>query len=967
MREPTIPDPSALQEKVLRLEETILELEHRQAFARAILDSLAAHVAVIDEKGEITAVNESWRRFARLHHAGQADRTGLGTNYLEVCRTAIAAGDADAKAALAGIESVLTRRTREFLFEYPCRTASQENWYLMRVFPLARESGGAVISHVDITVRKQAEKERETLHEQLRQANRLLETGLDSIPDIIGVQEPDHGVIRYNSAGYRFLNRTPETVRGHRCFEMIGRTELCDDCATSKACRDRQPARIERYFKETDTWLDVRAYPIIDEAGRIIQVVEHIRDISREKQIEADLLNRIEFVSLITGISTRFINLQADQLDGGINDALASIGRFAGVARCYVFRFRDGDSRMDNTHEWCADGIESHRHRLQDLTVADFPSVREHVLEGLVRHVPSVAPLPATFLAEKAEFEREGIQSILLVPMTCAGKVVGFLGFDSVRRERTWPDNLIALLRIAGEIIANGLARKSAEEARRQSEAKFRLLFDRAADAIFIVSLDGRFLEVNSVATEQNGYTRDEFLRMSLSDLDPILQPTQFRDRSQALLESGELIFESEHQRKDGTIFPVELSIRLVAFGDGPAFLSICRDISTRKRLESQLRQQERVAAVGRMAGGIAHDFNNLLTGISGIAELLQYEPDIPDDAKADIALIENQGKKAAHLVRQILDYTRQSNTSHTPTDLLPLCTEAVAFLRRTLPENIQIRFQARPGAYLVNANPVQIQQILTNLSVNAHDAMPAGGELGMGLDLLNLEQPAPPPLPGLPAGEWVVLTVADTGVGIRPEVLDNIFDPYFTTKTGGKGSGLGLAQVYGIVRQHHGFIGVVSAPGNGATFTVYLPRIKEGKLPPAEPTRPNRPAGQGETILLVEDEEVVRLLGEQILTKLGYHVRLAANGWEALVVQETAGKIDLLITDLVMPGMSGRELILELRRKEPGLKAMAITGYTVAEDRRELAEQGISEIVSKPFDIDLLASTVRRLLDSRA
>ena len=409
MQEQSESHPSAQLDKMRRLEETIRELEQRQEFARAVLDSMAAHVAVIDASGQIIAVNEAWRRFARSNHAGQSDRVDPGANYLEICRIAMAAGSEEARTAFSGIENVLAHRIHEFTCEYPCQAPGRESWYLMRVFPLARESGGAVISHIDITTRKQAEREREKLHAQLQDANRLLETVLDSIPDIIGVQGPGHQIIRYNAAGYSFLKMAPESVRDKRCFELIGRDRRCAECATSIACQTKSPARVERYFAETGTWLDVRAYPILDESGAIVQIVEHLRDITREKQYEADMRSRIDFESLVTGISTRFINLRVEQLDAGINEALGAIGRFAAADRSYVFRFRDGKRRMDNTHEWCAPGIESHLQRLQDLAVADFPSVSGPILSGQVRHIPDLAMLPPSARAEKEEFALCGL------------------------------------------------------------------------------------------------------------------------------------------------------------------------------------------------------------------------------------------------------------------------------------------------------------------------------------------------------------------------------------------------------------------------------------------------------------------------------------------------------------------------------------------------------------------------------
>jgi two-component system cell cycle sensor histidine kinase/response regulator CckA len=315
------------------------------------------------------------------------------------------------------------------------------------------------------------------------------------------------------------------------------------------------------------------------------------------------------------------------------------------------------------------------------------------------------------------------------------------------------------------------------------------------------------------------------------------------------------------------------------------------------------------------------------------------------------------------------------------PVELTSLVDEAVAILRRTLPENIHLLIGIEPDEYVVKVDPTRIRQVVMNLVTNARDAMPDGGELRLSLSRVCVRPGEVPPGMGrpdeelvveeMPAGEWVCLTVSDRGTGITDEVRSHLFEPFFTTKGPGKGTGLGLAQVHGIVKQHGGYIGVETEVGQGTKFWVYLPAHTEGEAKDlAKEEARVVPAGRGETILLVEDEKRVREAGREILESLGYRVLAAEHGVEALRLYRqhavaSSGDVDLVLTDLVMPEMGGRELMRTLRRENPHLKGLAITGYALTEGMEELREEGLMDIVQKPFDVDTLAQVVRKSLDA--
>jgi PAS domain S-box-containing protein len=395
----------------------------------------------------------------------------------------------------------------------------------------------------------------------------------------------------------------------------------------------------------------------------------------------------------------------------------------------------------------------------------------------------------------------------------------------------------------------------------------------------------------------------------------------------------------------------------------------VLRDVTEARRMEKQMEQQDRLAAVGQLAGGIAHDFNNILTTIILYSQVaLRQKAALPPQVNQGLEAILDSGRRAADLVRQILDFSRHSEMETQALDLRTYIEGVMNVLGRTLPENIFISLDKGVGQCTVKADPTRIQQVLMNLVVNARDAMPKGGTLRVALSTLNTRPGEQPPVLSMPPGRWACLSVTDTGTGILPEVAAHLFEPFFTTKPRGRGTGLGLAQVYGIVAQHKGYIGLETEVGKGSTFTVYLPvyeNRKGAELPQKQKEElPVHPRGPARTILLVEDEQQIRELGQALIEELGHRVLVAADGQQALEAFRLAGRVDLVITDMVMPQMGGKDLIEELRLIEPHLKAVAISGYALPDDMEELKRTGIVGIVQKPFDEHTLAQVIRRALE---
>jgi PAS domain S-box-containing protein len=506
--------------------------------------------------------------------------------------------------------------------------------------------------------------------------------------------------------------------------------------------------------------------------------------------------------------------------------------------------------------------------------------------------------------------------------------------------------------------------RREAERALAERETRLRSLLDNAHVSVSVLTPDGVVLEVNRYMLDLLGVTEDAIVGHHIREFQVPGQEEETVAAYQANVRQGEgRTRDVELRRPDGTTVLMDFSAVRVRYGDDDLVLTIGRDVTAERRMERQLQMAQRMEAVGRLAGGVAHDFNNLLTAIRGYAELLRE--DLPDAApgREDVDEILTAAGRATALTRQLLAFSRQQVLRPRIVDLNELATGTEKLLRRLIGEDVQLAVHLAPVPVLVKADPGQIEQVIINLAVNSRDAMPQGGTLAIETSAVDLDESyAAMHLPVVP-GPYVMLTVTDTGVGMSKDVQARIFEPFFTTKEAGKGTGLGLATVYGIVKQSDGYIWVYSEPGQGTTFRIYLPRVAgEADAPLA--AAPVVATGGSETILLVEDDEPLRRLARQVLERHGYTVLDAADPEQALAVAAHVGVVQLLLTDVVMPGMGGRELAERLLRERPGLKVLYISGY--ADDA--IAHHGMltpgAELLQKPYGSEMLLRKVRETLD---
>jgi two-component system, cell cycle sensor histidine kinase and response regulator CckA len=510
-------------------------------------------------------------------------------------------------------------------------------------------------------------------------------------------------------------------------------------------------------------------------------------------------------------------------------------------------------------------------------------------------------------------------------------------------------------------------------EERKKAENRFRMLIETAPMGIVIADKRGRISEVNAQALQMFGYGREELLRQSVETLLPErLRGSHEGRRANYTMDPHArpmgLGMELFARRKDGTEFPVEISLGPLETGDELLISSIIVDISARKKMEKQLRLSQRMEAIGELAGGVAHDFNNLLAVILGCAEVVLDALPPDHGATKKVEMVRQAASSAADLTRQLLAFSRQQMLQPRVLNLKEVIDKIQGLLRRLIGENIEIKVSLEPALGFVKADPGQIEQVLLNLCVNARDAMPKGGRLTIEARNVELDDSFRDERLVVVPGPYVMLAVGDSGCGMSRDTQARIFDPFFTTKEVGKGTGLGLATVYGIVKQSGGYIWVYSELDKGTVFKTYLPLVNES----AQPIRQNEADATNyrgsETILLAEDSDSLREMAKEYLESVGYSVIECASGKDALQrAKDFDGTIHLLLTDIVMPEMGGPELAAELALLRPGLKAIFTSGYT--DDA--IARQGILDpavaFIQKPYRPKALGRKIREVLDGDA
>ena len=805
----------------------------------------------------------------------------------------------------------------------------------------------------ELTERKRAAHVR--TDEALRQAEAKYRSIVENAVEGIFQTTPEGGYVSVNPAlarmyGYSSPEQLMNSVSdiGHQVYVDPGRrAEFKRLMEQHDVVREFQYQVYRRDGKRI--WLSECARAVRDASGAILYYEGTVEDITERKRAE---IERQAISEIIHGVN---VTPNLDELLRLVHQAL---GKVLYAENCFV-ALHDPNSGMFH-FPFFVDRFDS-----APPPVKMGRSCAAYVFRT-GRPVLITRPVFER-LARQGEVELVGTPSPIWlgVPLRTPSQTIGVLVVQHYEDAGAYAERDLEFLASVGGQIALAIERKLVEEALRRSEANYRSLVHGAPYGICRVSTHGKLLDVNPALVEMLGYDSEAELKAVNMDVkvyrDPDERARLLRNRPERF-EGAEVVW----KRKNDTLINVRLSGRLVHDPGGATdyYEMIAENITERRALENQLRQAQKMEAVGRLAGGVAHDFNNLLMVIKGHAELLLERLHGDDWQCHKAEQIQKAADRAAALTRQLLAFSRMQVLQPKVIDLNAVVTEMGKMLPVMIGEAIELSIVTSPELGRVKADPGQMEQVILNLAVNARDAMPNGGKLVIETQNCEMDEPFARRHPPMVAGRFVMLAVTDTGTGMDAETQTHIFEPFFTTKEKGKGTGLGLATVYGVVKQSGGFIWVYSEPGQGTTFKIYLPRLNDAAdSPRAERVPAEAPEGS-ETILLVEDERDVREVARELLGMSGYTVLEAKNGAEAIeAAMRHSGPIHLLVTDMVMPGMGGPELAARLASLRPEMKVVYMSGYTEYRSARQGDLDENAVLLTKPFTRSMLARTVREAL----
>ena len=706
------------------------------------------------------------------------------------------------------------------------------------------------------------------------------------------------------------------------------------------------------------------------ESGRSVTSFSTIiRNISNRKKTEADLKYRVEFEQLIARIATRFINLTSAEIDREIKYALRVIGEFTQVDTSYVFQISGELKTMSMNYEWVKPNIKPKIQQAQNLPLALFPWSIVQLQRGEIVHVPSVADLPPEANIDRQNWQRFNLFSLIFVPLMCQGIFSGWIGFANFSEEKVWSESSINLLKIISEMFANTLQRQQVEIALQKSEERFRAIFDQTFQFIGLMELDGTLIEANQTALDFGSLTIEEVAGQPLW-LTPwwTISAEIQSNLKQAIAQAakGEFVrYEVDIRGADNRLATIDFSIKPVKdkMGRVVMLMSEGRDITEKKQLEAQFLRAQRLESLGTLAGGIAHDLNNILTPILAVTQLLPRRlPEIDKNLQELLNICQSNVRRGADLVKQILTFTRGAEGERGIVQVKHSIAEIKQIAQETFPKTIEIQTSVPKNLWTVNGNATQLHQVLMNLAVNARDAMTNGGTLRIAAENFEIDRNYTRMHLDAREGNYILITVSDTGAGIPADIKERVFEPFFTTKEIGHGTGLGLSTVLGIVKSHGGFINIYSEVGKGSQFRVFLPASQTTETVTEE--MEELPRGNGELILVVDDEAPIRTISQNILETYNYRVLTASDGIEAIAFySQHQNEIEVVLMDIMMPSMDGKVAIRTLQKIKPQVKIIAVSGLVTKEIGSELKDYCFT-FLAKPYTTEALLKTIHQAIE---
>ncbi len=686
-------------------------------------------------------------------------------------------------------------------------------------------------------------------------------------------------------------------------------------------------------------------------------------EISERKRAEESLKYRFEFEKLISGLSNLFINLSPDQIEGGINYALGVIGKFEGIDRSYIYQYREDSGILSCTNEWCREGIEPRTTILKEKSSNSLPWIFERHMRGEVIYFPSIETLPEEATYEKEAFVMAGIKSMVAVPMVFGHTVIGFLGLESLKEKKVWPEDIISLLNIVAEIFVNVLEHKKTGTELRESQEMLKLVTENIPQAVFWKDVDLKYMGCNKTFALHTGINSPEEI-IGMMDSDLVWREGEarlFEETDKRVIENDKPEYHiiTAQLQAGGKDAWVDMN-KIPLHDDTGAVVGILgtyEDITERKMMEEELLRAQKLESLGILAGGIAHDFNNLLTAILGNISLAKSYQDSQEKLVKRLSEAERASLRARDLTQQLLTFAKGGVPIKSVTSVKELLKESAEFAVRG--SNSRCEYTIPEDLWSVEIDEGQISQVINNLVINAKQAMPEGGIVNIAAENLKIKE-----IGHLSGKRYIKISIQDSGVGIPHEYLSKIFDPYFTTKQ--EGNGLGLATCYSIIKKHDGSVTVESEPGHGTTVKVLLPASSTNYSVDVE-SFDKHISGCGR-ILVMDDEELVREVAGEMLISLGYEVSFAKDGSEAISMYQGAGQnggdYDLVILDLTVPGgIGGKETVVKLIEIDPEVRAIASSGYSHNPVMSDFKMHGFLGVIAKPYKLKELGEVVNSVI----